>query len=696
MRFLDNLKISVKILSVIGLLSAVTALVVVLGALSLHGVDQTYTQLAAKEEPAVLALARGARSVNILGYATYRAIAYPGNSPEGIAAGKSVESNSNNVIGFLQEAEELNPENKQFFDDLLAKAQAINGCVTAVVALGLKDDNDNATKGMVKCDALIGAFTSTASNFANDQIEKAKAATAAASASATTTIITTSLIGIIGLALCGMLGLWIAMAKITKPLVRLGDNMKLLAEGDLTTEIDGQDRGDEVGTMAKAVQVFKDNALALKEAEAKSAEQQRAADEQRRAADEERRRNEAARAEAAAQVARVVQSLGAGLERMARGDLSYRLSDQFAAEYIKIRDDFNGAIGQLQQTISAIVSSTREVTNASAEISTSTTNLSQRTEEQAASLEQTSASMEQIAATVKQNADNAQQASQSATATREVADRGGQVVAQAVQAMARIEESSRKIADIIGVIDEIARQTNLLALNAAVEAARAGEAGRGFAVVASEVRSLAQRSSQAAKDIKDLITNSNSQVKDGVGLVNKAGAALTEIVTSIKTVAETVAEIAAASAEQATGLEQVNRALTQMDEATQQNSALVEENAATAKTLETQAVAMTEQVAVFRLDDGAQHEVTSAANMAAAKQMAAASAVKASPRTAAPAPNTAAKAAAKTAAKPAAKPAVATAAKSGAASGMNGRGPVGRMQTALAAAIKDGPEWEEF
>jgi len=688
MRFLDNLKISVKILSVIGLLSAVTALVVVLGALSLHGVDQTYTQLAAKEEPAVLALARGARSVNILGYATYRAIAYPGNSPEGIAAGKSVESNSSNVISFLKEAEELNPENKQFFDDLLAKAQAINSCVAAVVALGLKDDNDNATKAMVKCDALIGAFTSTASNFANDQIEKAKAATAAASASATTTIITTSLIGIIGLAICGMLGLWIAMAKITKPLVHLGDNMKLLAEGDLTTEIAGQDRGDEVGTMAKAVQVFKDNALALKEAEAKSAEQQRAADEQRRAADEERRRNEEARAEAAAQVARVVQSLGAGLERMARGDLSYRLSDQFAAEYIKIRDDFNGAIGQLQQTISAIVSSTREVTNASAEISTSTTNLSQRTEEQAASLEETSASMEQIAATVKLNADNAQQASQSATATREVADRGGQVVAQAVQAMARIEESSRKIADIIGVIDEIARQTNLLALNAAVEAARAGEAGRGFAVVASEVRSLAQRSSQAAKDIKDLITNSNSQVKGGVELVNKAGAALTEIVTSIKSVAETVAEIAAASAEQATGLEQVNRALTQMDEVTQQNSALVEENAATAKTLETQAVAMTEQVAVFRLDDGAQHEVMSAGNMAAAKQMAAAPVAKASPRAAAPAP--------KTAAKPTAKPAVVAAATSKAPSGMNGRGPVGRMQTALAAAIKDGPEWEEF
>ncbi len=190
----------------------------------------------------------------------------------------------------------------------------------------------------------------------------------------------------------------------------------------------------------------------------------------------------------------------------------------------------NGLIETMASVIKKIKGSAREVSNASAEISASTTDLSQRTEEQAASLEETSASMEEMAATVKKNAENAQEANQSASGTREVADRGGQVVAQAVQAMARIEESSRKISDIIGVIDEIARQTNLLALNAAVEAARAGDAGRGFAVVASEVRSLAQRSSQAAKDIKDLITNSNGQVKDGVDLVNRAGTALTEIV----------------------------------------------------------------------------------------------------------------------------------------------------------------------
>jgi methyl-accepting chemotaxis protein len=688
MRFLDDLKISVKILCVIGLLSAVTALVVILGALSLHSVDSTYSQIAGKDDPAILAIARAARSANIIGYAAYRAIAYPGASKEAQTSAKSAESNYNNAVKYIAEAEALKPEQKDVLEGYRAQLNAINGCTAPVVQLGLQDQSDDATKGRVKCDELIFAFTSAASKFDDVEIEKARAATAAATSSATSTIITTSAIGLIGLALCCALGLWIAMAKITKPLVSLGENMKHLADGDLTTEIAGQQRADEVGVMAKAVQVFKDNALALKAAEEKSAEQQRSAEEQRRQADEERRRNEAARAEAAAQVARVVECLGAGLERMAQGDLSYRLNDEFAAEYVKIRDDFNGAIGQLQQTISAIVSSTREVTSASAEISTSTTDLSQRTEEQAASLEQTSASMEEIAATVKKNAENARAASQSASATREVADRGGQVVAQAVDAMARIEESSRKIADIIGVIDEIARQTNLLALNAAVEAARAGEAGRGFAVVASEVRSLAQRSSQAAKDIKDLITNSSNQVKDGVDLVNRAGGALSEIVTSIKSVADTVAQIAAASAEQATGLEQVNKALTQMDEVTQQNSALVEENAATAKTLENQAMAMTQKVAVFRLSDNGQH---AARVMPAANESASVSAKAPAPAArpaAKPAPKAAAKPAVRLAPKPATRSADTPAARASS-------GPVGRLQSALAAAVKD-TEWQEF
>jgi methyl-accepting chemotaxis protein len=308
-------------------------------------------------------------------------------------------------------------------------------------------------------------------------------------------------------------------------------------------------------------------------------------------------------------IARPIVGLVPELEKLAHGDFNVSIPGLGRKDEV---GQIAGAValmaGKVSSTIAEIKSSGREVTNASAEISTSTTDLSQRTEEQAASLEQTSAAMEQLSATVRKNAENAQQANESARVTRDVAGRGGEVVAQAVEAMAKIEDSSRKISDIIGVIDEIARQTNLLALNAAVEAARAGEAGRGFAVVASEVRSLAQRSSQAAKDITGLITNSNGQVRDGVDLVNKAGAALGEIVESIKSVADIVADIANASNEQATGIDEINRALNQMDQVTQQNSALVEENAATAKTLEHQAKAMDEQIAFFQIGDAAAGE----------------------------------------------------------------------------------------
>jgi len=305
-------------------------------------------------------------------------------------------------------------------------------------------------------------------------------------------------------------------------------------------------------------------------------------------------------------VARPLRALTKPLDELANGNFAVVVPGLGRKDEIgHIAGAVSSMAEKVRSTLAEIKASAREVTNASAEISTSTNDLSQRTEEQAASLEETAASMEQISETVKKNAENAQQANQSAGETRDIANRSGEVVAKAVGAMAKIEESSRKISDIIGVIDEIARQTNLLALNAAVEAARAGDAGRGFAVVASEVRSLAQRSSQAAKDIKDLITNSSNQVQDGVQLVNQAGVALGEIVESIKTVATIVSDIANASIEQSAGIDEVNKALTQMDEVTQQNSALVEENAATAKTLEQQAQNMDNQVAFFQIDDGA-------------------------------------------------------------------------------------------
>jgi methyl-accepting chemotaxis protein len=444
---------------------------------------------------------------------------------------------------------------------------------------------------------------------------------------------------ILGAALLGLVLLAIALLaarSVTKPLRSLAGGMRQLASGNFEVVLPGLGRRDEIGEIAAATEEFKVRAAEKAQREALAqAEQQRAMAATRDAAMarlSEEFEGAVGGIVAAAiagdfsqrvalddksglilnigtaintmceNVSKVLEELVAMLSALADGDLTQRITADYRGYFAALKQKANSTAERIGSAIGEIKQAAEQVANASAEISAGATDLSQRTEEQAASLEETAASLEQIADTVKKNAESAEQANQFAARAREVADRGGQVVAEAVDAMSRIDGSSRQVANIITVIDEIARQTNLLALNAAVEAARAGDAGRGFAVVASEVRSLAQRSAQAAKDINDLITNSSREVQGGVELVNRAGASLHEIVESIKRVTDIVADIAGASGEQSTALAEVNKALSQMDEAAQQNSALVEENAATAKTLEHQAAGMNQQVGVFRLD----------------------------------------------------------------------------------------------
>ncbi|MGC8519917.1 MAG: methyl-accepting chemotaxis protein, partial [Steroidobacteraceae bacterium] len=263
----------------------------------------------------------------------------------------------------------------------------------------------------------------------------------------------------------------------------------------------------------------------------------------------------------------------------------------------------NTLIDNMADIVTKVQSAASEVSRGADEISQGNTNLSQRTEEQASSLEETASSMEEMTSTVRQNADNAGQANQLAVAARDQAEKGGAVVARAVKAMTEINESSKKISDIIGVIDEIAFQTNLLALNAAVEAARAGEQGRGFAVVASEVRNLAGRSATAAKEIKELIQDSVRRVEEGSSLVTQSGATLENIIGAVKKVSDIVAEIAAASQEQSTGIEQVNKAVMQLDELTQQNAALVEEASAASQAMADQARSLNDVMARYRVSD---------------------------------------------------------------------------------------------
>jgi methyl-accepting chemotaxis protein len=294
------------------------------------------------------------------------------------------------------------------------------------------------------------------------------------------------------------------------------------------------------------------------------------------------------------QVLRATEDLRAG-----EGDLTYRLPDM-GAEFGDIARSMNGFIEKLQGIIANSKQATGSMSSGVMQIARGNDDLSQRTQEQAAALEETASSMEEMTATVKQNADNARQANQLSTNARSHAEKGGAVVQRVVSAMEDINASSRKIADIIGVIDEIAFQTNLLALNAAVEAARAGEQGRGFAVVATEVRSLAQRSATAAKEIKELIGDSVQKVRAGSDLVDESGKTLDDIMDAVKKVSDIVAEIAAASEEQAAGIEQVNNAVSQMDETTQQNAALVEEASAASKSLEERAQSLVQLMGQFK------------------------------------------------------------------------------------------------
>lgn len=396
-------------------------------------------------------------------------------------------------------------------------------------------------------------------------------------------------------------------AWLVKPIKQMVTTMKVIADGDLTSTVEGTIRRDEIGSMARAVQIFRDNELRARDL-GKDAETSRGANEIERArlAQTDRQR--------ARDMAEATTGLAEGLRHLADGNLVFSLDDKFAEDFEPLRANFNAAVAQLAESLRAVSNATESIDDGAQEISLSAQDLSRRTEHQAASLEQTAAALDQITQNVASSSKRTAEARHVAIEANKSARHSGGVVSSAVAAMQRIERSSSQISSIVGIIDEIAFQTNLLALNAGVEAARSGEAGKGFAVVAQEVRELAQRSAHAAKEIKDLILNSVDEVSSGVKLVRDTGEALKIIVDQIVLINTQLDAITAASNEQSATLFEVNRTVNRMDQVKQQNAAMAEESTTASTALALEAKQLRGIVAEFQIENALSEQQTSQSN----------------------------------------------------------------------------------
>ncbi|WP_411037014.1 methyl-accepting chemotaxis protein [Shinella sp. BYT-45] len=402
------------------------------------------------------------------------------------------------------------------------------------------------------------------------------------------------LAGVVSLLLFGCLA-YFAVRRATKPLKALIGAVGAIAEGRLDTNVPSRDKANEFGQIARALEVFRENAL-------RKIEVEEAAQRRNEEAAAERELTDAEKRETDRQIDFAVSQLAAGLGRLAQGDLSETIDTPFSGRLEQLRQDFNSSLARLQDTLGSIRANARAIQSSGAEMRRSADDLSRRTESQAASLEETAAAVDEITATVRSSAERAQEANAKVAETKASADNSGTVVASAIEAMKRIEDASRQIEQIIEVIDDIAFQTNLLALNAGIEAARAGEAGKGFAVVAQEVRELAQRSAEAAKEIKGLIDKSTQEVSTGSHLVQETGAVLASISQQIVGISDHVAMIATASRDQSAALQEVNGSVNQMDQMTQQNASMVELTTSASRHLAGQADELMALIAQFRFE----------------------------------------------------------------------------------------------
>ncbi len=590
---LKHLKIRTKVISVVALLGLITMAGLIYVMSEFRRTDAAYSAFIDHESLASMLSARASASVIS---SVLQASLLANMKPDTPAFETAIATPSKlpQARDRLKQAQTLVPSRKSAIDELLAGVDEIETLANKIVEQSKAGDSVGALANVALINTKLNALTPKM--IANNDAMTAMLNDGGDALSASVNERIVFCFILIGIAVLAAVGISVAVAQIgiAGPMMQLRLRMTRLAEGDTASEISGLDRGDEVGQMAKAVSIFRDNAIERAQIEAR-------AEADRSLSDNERRERETQKATEAADLERAVNALGDGLRRLSAGDLLSHIETPFVAHLDALRQDFNNSVEKLNETLHTVGSNARAISAGANEIRSSADELSKRTEQQAASVEETAAALEEITITVKDAAKRAEEASQLVARTRLGAEKSGDVVRKAVAAMHQIEQSSVEIGNIIGVIDDIAFQTNLLALNAGVEAARAGEAGKGFAVVAQEVRELAQRSANAAKEIKALINTSGTHVQTGVSLVGETGKALDAIVHEVQEINQHVHAIAEAAREQSTGLQEINTAVNTMDQGTQQNAAMVEESTAASHSLATEATALNNLLGQFRL-----------------------------------------------------------------------------------------------